>query len=70
MYLSGICHLTEAGKAGKSKVVNQHTELEHTPKPLPTGYNGIPGVCDIGVCCNFLGEYHYRLKSVLTGEIY
>ena len=44
----------------------QHTELEHTPKPLPTGYNGIPfivgergiaeRVCDIGVCCNFLGE--------------
>jgi len=20
----------------------QHTELEHTPKPLPTGYKGIP----------------------------
>ena len=44
----------------------QDIELEHTPKqPLPTGYNGIPfivgdrgiaeRVCDIGVCCNFLG---------------
>ena len=31
----------------------QHTELEHTPKkPLPTG---LPQVCDMGVCCNFLG---------------
>ena len=36
----------------------QHTELEHTPKPLPTGYKGIPfiigerglpGVCPGGV---------------------
>ena len=45
----------------------QHTELEHTPKkPLPKGYEStfpfIVGergiaerVCDIGVCCNFLG---------------
>ena len=41
----------------------QHTELEHTPKPLPTGYKGIPFIvgqgdclgCALGVCCNFLG---------------
>ena len=43
-------------------------------KPLPTGHNkGIPfhswvgglppGVCDIGVCCNFLGERYSRGKS-------
>ena len=38
----------------------QHTELEHTPKPLPTGYKGIPFIvgqgdclgCALGVCCN------------------
>ena len=39
----------------------QHcTPLEHTPKPLPTGYKGIPfivgerGIAE-RVCCNFLG---------------
>ncbi len=49
-------------------VVNQHTELEHTPKPLPTGYNsrdsfhnwrtgdGRSGCTISGVCCNFLGR--------------
>ena len=43
-----------------SKVVNQHTELEHTPKqqPLPTGFfmgllswpGGVPGVCSRTSC--------------------
>ena len=40
-----------------------NTPLEHTPKPLPTGYKGIPFIigqgdclgCALGVCCNFLG---------------
>ena len=39
------------------------TPLEHTPKPLPTGYKGIPFIvgqgdflgCALGVCCNFRG---------------
>lgn len=44
---------------GISKVVSQHTELEHTPKPLPTGLWrdsfltwlwGLPGVCKKRVC--------------------
>ena len=26
----------------------QHTELEHTPKPLPTGYSGIPFIVGQG----------------------
>ena len=53
----------------------QHTELEHTPKkPLPTSYSwdsfhswlcrGLFGVCDIGVCCNFLGLVHYNPWAV------
>ncbi len=45
-----------------SKVVSTH--LWNTPpKPLPTGYTGIPFIvgqgdclgCALGVCCNFLG---------------
>ena len=61
----------------------QHTELEHTPKPLPTGYNGIPfivgergdaeRVCDIGVCCNCLGETelcHYKFQAVFFSDSY
>ena len=49
---------------GITIVLFQHTFGTH-PKPLPTSYNGIPiigtangglpGVCDIGVCRNFLG---------------
>ena len=43
-----------------------NTPLEHTPKPLPTGYNGIPFIvgqgdclgCALGVCCDFLGGLH------------
>ena len=42
----------------------QHTEMEHTPIPVPTGYNGIPFIvgqgdclgCALGVCCNLLGN--------------
>ena len=43
----------------------QHTFGTHPEQPLATGYKsgilsqlangGLPGVCDIGVCCNFLG---------------
>ena len=49
----------------------QHTELEHTPSnlPFPKGLKfgisfivgdagGLLGVCDIRVCCNFLGLKH------------
>ena len=63
-----------------SKVVNQHTELEHTPKALATGYYGIPfivgergiaeRVCDIGVCCNFLGLplcFPHKIFGKLSG---
>ena len=45
--------------------MNQHTELEHAPSNLyqqaisrdsfHSWPGGLPGVCDIGVCCNFLG---------------
>ena len=46
------------------------TPLEHTPKPLPTGYKGIPFIiawgdclgCALRVCCNFLG-YCWWLTS-------
>ena len=48
-----------------SKVVSTHRTGTHPEQPLPTGYKGIPfivgewgiaeRVCDIGVCCNFLG---------------
>ena len=49
----------------------QHTELEHTPKPLPTGYSGIPFIvgqgdglgCALGVCCNFLGFLNHAGDS-------
>ena len=45
-----------------------NTPLEHTPKPLPTGYNGIPFIvgqgdclgCTLGVCCNFLGQLFFK----------
>ena len=31
-----------------------HTPLEHTPKPLPTGYKGIPFIVgERGITCNF-----------------
>ena len=52
-------------KLSVSKVVSTHPTGTHPEQPLPTGYNGIPfivgergiaeRVCDIGVCCNFLG---------------
>ena len=55
-----------------SKVVNQHTELEHTPVatnlyqeakkvgiPFIVGCSGgLPKVCILGLCCNFLGDSH------------
>ena len=40
------------------RLLNQHTELEHTPKkPLPTGYEGIPFIVgDRGIVwCVFWG---------------
>ena len=48
------------------------TPLEHTPKPLPTSYKGIPFIvgqgdclgCVLGVCCNFLWQIHSHIESI------
>ena len=52
-----------------------NTPLEHTPKPLPTGYEGTPFMvgsgdclgCALGVwgCCNFLGWFNGGGSSFL-----
>ena len=62
----------------------QHTFGTHTPKPLPTGYKGIPFIvgcgdclgCAVRVCCNFLGIWFFLnrmrnswlLQSFLTAR--
>ena len=51
-----------------------HHTLEHTPKPLPTGYEGIPVIvgkgdclgCVLGVCCNFLGAMYLPICVLST----
>ena len=37
-----------------------NTPLEHTPKPLPTGFKGDCVGWAPGVCCNFLGYTVYK----------
>ena len=65
-------YISNPGEAGQhvfSKVVSPHLKGTHPEQPLPTGYKGVPfivgqggfpGVCDIGVCCNFRGFFYFR----------
>ena len=56
----------------------QHTFGTH-PKPLPTGYTGIPFIvgqgdcvgCGLGVCCNFLGNTFgpFVIVAIRIGEV-